>query len=153
ILNDRNSRANITDTQTAIFQHKDFDVTWNHRTWGKSPEPDPDFQWFATIYGEKGVLKTSVFRYDWIPYSSGKVERTRKALLEYDKYPEDENEKDLERHVASAMRGHWRNYLNARANRGSVLPVADIEQAHISSSSCFLANMSQKLGRRSEGGR
>lgn len=147
ILNDRNSRANITDTQTAIFQHKDFDVTWNHRTWGKSPEPDPDFQWFATIYGEKGVLKTSVFRYDWIPYSSGKVERTRKALLEYDKHPEDENEKDLERHVASAMRGHWRNYLHARENRGKVLPVADIEQAHISSSACFLANLSQKLGR------
>lgn len=158
ILNDRNSRANITDTQTAIFQHKDFDVTWNHRTWGKSPEPDPDFHWFATIYGEKGVLKTSVFRYDWIPYSSGKVERTRKALLEYDKYPEDENEKDLERHVASAMRGHWRNYLQARQDRDNEtkdyyktkpqkLPVADIEQAHISSSSCFLANMSQKLGR------
>ena len=150
ILNDRNARANITDTQTAIFQHDDFDVTWNHRTWGKSPDPDPDFQWFGTIYGEKGVLKCSVFRYDWIPYSSGKVERTRKALFEYDKHPEDkaeEKEWNLEGHVASAMRGHWRNYLKARENRGKILPVADIEQAHISSSSCFLANLSQKLGR------
>ena len=45
------------------------------------------------------------------------------------------------------MRGHWRNYLHARENRGKVLPVADIEQAHISSSCCFLANLSQKLGR------
>lgn len=150
ILNDRDARANITDTQTAIFQHDDFDVTWNHRTWGRSPEPDPDFQWFGTIYGEKGVLKCSVFRYDWIPHSSGKVERSRKALFEYDKHPEDkaeEKEWALEGHVASAMRGHWRNYLQARENRGSVLPVADIEQAHISSSSCFLANLSQQLGR------
>jgi len=147
ILNDRAARANISDTQTAIFQHQDFDVTWNHRTWGRSPEPENDFQWFGTIYGEKGVLKCGVFRYDWIPYSSGKVERTRKALLEYDKHPEDENEKDLERHVASAMRGHWRNYLHARANRGTIRPVADIEQAHISSSACFLANLSQQLGR------
>jgi hypothetical protein len=59
-----------------------------------------------------------VFRYDFIPAGTDKVERSRKALLEYDKYPEDETEKDLERHVASAMRGHWRNYLEARQRRG-----------------------------------
>ena len=147
ILADRASRANISDTQTAVFDYGDYNVTWNHRTWGRSPEPDPDFQWFGTIYGEKGTLKCSVFRYDWIPASGSKVERTRKALLEYDKFPEDEKEKDLERHVASAMRGHWRNFLAARAQRGQMLPVADVEQAHISSSSCILANLSQQLGR------
>ncbi len=147
ILADRQSRANISDTQTAVFDYGDFNVTWNHRTWGRSPEPDPDFQWFGTIYGEKGTLKCSVFRYDWIPAETGKVERTRKALLEYDKHPEDETEKDLERHVAAAMRGHWRNFLAARDQRGQMLPVADIEQAHISSSACFLANLSQQLGR------
>ena len=147
ILHDRTSRANISDTQTAIFKYPDYDVTWNHRTWGRSPEPDPDFQWFGTIYGEKGTLKCSVFRYDWIPAGSDKPERSRKALLEFDKYPEDETEKDLERHVASAMRGHWLNFLEAREMRGAMLPVADIEQAHISSSACFLANLSQQLGR------
>jgi predicted dehydrogenase len=147
ILNDRAARANISDTQTAIFKYPDFDVTWNHRTWGRSPEPDPDFQWFGTIHGEKGTLKCSVFKYEFTPAGATKPERSRKALLEFDKYPEDETEKDLERHVASAMRGHWRNFLEARQKRGSMLPVADIEQAHISSSSCFLANMSMKLGR------
>ncbi|HAV63559.1 MAG TPA: oxidoreductase [Verrucomicrobiales bacterium] len=147
IFVDRDARATTTDTQTALFEHDGFVATWNHRAWGKSPEPDPDFQWFGTIHGEKGILKCSVFRYDWIPHSSGKVERTRKALLEFDKFPEDETEKDLERHVASAMRAHWKNYLHARENRGQVLPVADIEQAHISSSCCFLANISQQLGR------
>lgn len=147
ILNDRASRANISDTQTALFEYDDFNVTWNHRTWGRSPEPDPDFQWFGTIYGEKGTLKASVFRYDFIPVGTDKPERTRKALLEYDQYPEDRTEKDLERHVASAMRGHWRNFLAAREQRGQKLPVADIEQAHISSSACFLANTSLELGR------
>jgi predicted dehydrogenase len=147
ILVDRNARANITDTQTALFEHEDFDVSWNHRAWGKSPEQDPDFQWFGTIHGEHGILKCSVFRYDWIPHSTGKVERTRKALLEYDKHPEDQTEKDLERHVASAMRRHWRNFLEARAERGKILPVADIEQGHISSSACYLANLALQLGR------
>ncbi len=147
ILADQAARANITDTQTAIYEYDDFNVTWNHRTWGKSPEPDPDFQWFGTIYGEKGTLKCSVFRYDFIPAGTDKVERSRKALFEYDKYPEDETEKDLERHVASAMRRHWLNFLEARRKRGAMLPVADIEQAHISSSSCFLANHSLALGR------
>jgi predicted dehydrogenase len=147
ILHDRQARANISDTQSAIFKYPDFDVTWNHRTWGRSPEPDPDFQWFGTIHGEKGTLKCSVFKYEWTPAGASKPERSRKALLEFDKYPEDETEKDLERHVASAMRGHWRNFLDAREKRGSVLPVADIGQAHISSSSCFLANLSMKLGR------
>lgn len=148
ILSDRASRANISDTQTAVFEYPEFNVTWNHRTWGASPEPDPDFQWYGTIYGEKGTLKCSVFRYDWIPADTGKVERSRKALLEYDQYPEDKTEKDLERHVAAAMRGHWRNFLAAREKRGQMLPVADIEQAHISSASCILANQSMKLGRK-----
>lgn len=147
ILADRQARANISDTQTAVFEFDGFEATWNHRMWGASPEPDPDFQWFGTIYGEKGTLKCSVFRYDWIPHETGKVERSRKALLEFDKYPEDATEKDLERHVASAMRAHWKNFLAARENRGRVLPVADIEQAHISSVSCFLANHAMALGR------
>ncbi len=147
ILSDRASRANISDTQTAVFEYPEFDVTWNHRTWGRSPEPDPDFQWFGTIYGEKGTLKSSVFRYDFIPKGAERPERTRKALLEYEKYPEDRTEKDLERHVAAAMRGHWLNFLEAREKRGQMLPVADIEQAHISSAACILANNSLQLGR------
>jgi predicted dehydrogenase len=147
ILNDRASRANISDTQTALFEYPDYNVSWNHRTWGRSPEPDPDFQWFGTIHGEKGTLKASVFRYDLIPAGSDRPERTRKALLEFDRYPEDETEKDLERHVASAMRAHWKDFLASREHRGQRLPVADVEQGHISSSACFLANTSLDLGR------
>jgi hypothetical protein len=38
-----------------------------------------------------------------------------------------------------------RDFLTAVANRTK--PVADIEQGHISTASCILANMSMKLGR------
>ena len=64
---------------------------------------------------------------------------------ELDKYPEDQTEKDLERHVAPAIRGHMQDFLAAIASRGK--PVADIEEGYISTASCILANLSLKLGR------
>jgi predicted dehydrogenase len=142
ILVDRNSRANITDTQTATFDFGDLQVLWTHRTWGAPP--DPDYPWGATFYGDRGTLKCSVHRYDFTPI--GKGERIRRdVVMELEKFPEDRDEKDLERHVAPAIRGHMRNFLDAIRTRGR--PVADIEQGHISTASCILANLSQRLNR------
>ena len=67
------------------------------------------------------------------------------VLMELDKYPEDNTEKDLEKHVAPAIRGHMLDLLQNIQTRGK--PVADIEQGYISTASCILANMSQRLGR------
>lgn len=67
-----------------------------------------------------------------------------KALIE-DKFPEDRSEKDIELHVASANRAHMRDFLKARETRKP--PVADIEQGHISTASCILANLAMQLGR------
>src|SRR5204863_1304131 len=80
-------------------------------------------------------------------YPQGKNESALKGepLFEYEKYPEDKTEKDLERHVASAIRGHMRDLLANIATRGK--PVADIEQGYISTTSCILANLSMKLSR------
>ncbi len=64
---------------------------------------------------------------------------------ELEQYPEDKTEKDLEQHVAPAIRAHMRNFLECIKSRGK--PVADIEQGHISTASCILANLSQQLGR------
>ena len=64
---------------------------------------------------------------------------------ELEQYPEDQTEKDLEKHVAPAIRGHMKDFLAAIATRGK--PVADIEQGYISTASCILANLSMKLGR------
>ena len=140
ILVDKNSKSNISDTQSATFDFGDLQVVWQHRTWGESP--DPKYPWAAIFYGEKGTLKTSVYSYDFIPNDGG-TPIHKEVVMELDKYPEDKPEP--EPHVMPANRAHMRNFLTAVANRTK--PVADIEQGHISTASCILANMSMKLGR------
>ena len=97
-----------------------------------------------TFYGDKGTLKASVMSYDFTPNGPGKPIH-RDVTYELEQYPEDKTEKDLEIHVAPAMRRHMQDFLAAIASRGR--PVADIEQGHISTASCILANLSMKLGR------
>ena len=143
ILVDKAAKANISDTQTATFDFKDLQVVWQHRTWGHSP--DPAYPWAAFLYGDKGTLKLSVNSYDFIPQQRGADAVHQDVVMELDQYPEDRTEKDLERHVAPAIRGHMVDFLNAIESRGK--PVADIEQGHISTASCILANMSMELGR------
>ena len=143
ILVDKAAKANIPDTQEATFAFDEFPVIWQHRSWGSTP--DPKYPWGATIYGEKGTLKLSVQSYDFIPQGGNEKPLHGDAVYEYDKYPEDKTEKDLERHVASAVRGHMRDLLINIESRGK--PVADIEQGHISTASCILANHALKLGR------
>ncbi len=136
ILVDKKSKADITDTQGATFDFDDLQVVWQHRTWGAAN--DPQYPWGATIYGDKGTLKVDVYKYAFTPFGADKPTLTGKAVYEYDKYPEDKDEKELEQHVASAVRVHMRDFLRAIASRGK--PVADIEQGHISTASCILAN-------------
>jgi predicted dehydrogenase len=143
ILVDKKSRANISDTQSATFDYGDLQIVWQHRTWGQAN--DPEFPWGATFYGDKGTLKADVNKFAFTPQGANKPTLTGNALFEYDKYPEDEKEKDLERHVASAVRGHVLDFLKTIGSRGK--PVADIEQGHISTASSILANLSMKLGR------
>jgi predicted dehydrogenase len=145
ILVQKGGKSNITDTQHATFEFPGLNVVWQHRTWGKAVDPDPDFAWAAFLYGDKGTLKAGVHKYEFTPAGAKQPTMSGKPLFEEDKYPEDKTEKDLERHVASALRRHWQDFLKAREARGK--PVADIEQGHISSASCILANISQKLGR------
>jgi predicted dehydrogenase len=142
ILVDRGSKSNIPDTQTATFEFDGLNVVWTHRTWGASP--DPKYPWGATIYGEKGTLKASVMSTDFIPQGGGEP-RHEDVKYELEEFPEDRTEKDLERHVAPAIRAHMKDLLSCIASRGK--PVADIEEGHISSASCILANISLQLGR------
>jgi predicted dehydrogenase len=128
ILIDKGSKANIPDTQTATFEFDDLVVVWQHRSWGHPN--DPKYPWGATFYGDKGTLKASVHR---------------DVTYELEQYPEDKTEKDLEQHVAPAVRGHMQDFLRAIATRSR--PVASIEEGHISTASCILANLSLKLGR------
>ncbi len=142
IFVDKASKADIPDTQTATFDFGDTTIVWQHRTWGESP--DPKYPWGATFYGDKGTLKASVNSYDFTPMGGGKPLHGD-VVMELDQYPEDRTEKDLERHVAPAIRRHMLNFLAAIDSRGK--PVADIEEGHISTTSCILANNALKLGR------
>ncbi len=141
IFMDPASRANITDTQSATFAYPELNVVWTHRSWGSAS--DAQYPWAAVIYGEKGTLKLSVNSYDFIPLQG--APQHRDCVMELDQYPEDREEKELERNVAPAVRGHLRDFLRNVASRGR--PVADIEQGHISSASCILANLAMKCGR------
>jgi len=141
ILIDKASKANISDTQSAVFDFGDLHVVWEHRTWGRAP--DPQYPWGATLYGDKGTLKASVNSYDFIPQTGDSVHRD--VVMELEQYPEDKTEKDLEKHVAPAIRGHMKDWLAAVDSR--TRPVADIEQGHISTAACILANLSADLGR------
>lgn len=142
ILVDKASKANISDTQSATFDFGEVKVVWQHRSWGQSP--DPKYDWGATFYGDKGTLKASVYSYDFTPASGGQAIH-KDVTYEFEQYPEDKTEKDLERHVAPAIRYHMKNLLASIDARSK--PVADIEQGYISTSSCILANLSMDLGR------
>ena len=40
ILVQKNSKANITDTQLATFDYGDVKIVWQHRSWGTRPTPN-----------------------------------------------------------------------------------------------------------------
>ena len=137
------ARSNTADTQTATFDFAGLPVVWTHRTYGAAA--DKDYPWGATIYGDRGTLKLSVQKFEFFPTGKTTPTISGTALMEQDQYPQDKGERDLEQHVASAIRVHMRDFLKARAERGR--PVADIEQGHISTAACILANLSMGLGR------
>jgi predicted dehydrogenase len=142
ILVSGNTKANISDTQTATFDYGDLKIIWQHRTYGEAN--DPKYPWGATFYGDKGTLKASVMSYDFTPVD-GQGAIHKDVTYEFEQFPEDRTEKDLERHVAPAIRGHMKDFLNAIDNRSR--PVADIEEGYISAASCILANLAMKTGR------
>ena len=143
ILVQKESKANITDTQTATFEYEKFPVVWTHRSWGTPP--DPDYPWAAFIYGSKGTLKASVHRYDFIPVGKKAKPVHADVVYELEQFPEDKTEKDIEKHVAPAVRYHMKDWLKAVDERSR--PVADIEQGYISTASCILANIALEAGR------
>ena len=143
ILVEKASKANTTDTQTAVFEYPDLQVVWTHRTYGAAP--DPKYPWGATFYGDKGTLKASVNSYDFTPTAKDQQPIHEDVVYELEQFPEDKTEKDLEKHVAPAIRAHMKDFLTCIDSRGT--PVADIEQGYISAAACILANISQQLER------
>jgi len=139
----KDGKSNISDTQTATFEFDNFDAVWQHRTWGTPP--DPDYPWALFIYGEKGTLKASTMRADFIPLDDKAKPIHFECVYEREQYPEDVTQKDNELNAAPATRRHMLDFLAAIDSRGR--PVADIEEGHISTASCILANIAMEIGR------
>jgi predicted dehydrogenase len=137
--------STITDTQRSVFSYPGLQVSWEHRTWGVSPIPQRHWsdQWGARLIGDRGTLNLTMLEYVFTPAGGGPLEGRHlhspsRDLANIDfnwgghVYEETEN-----RHVL--------DFLQARETRSR--PVADIEQGHISSAMCQLANLALHLGR------
>jgi predicted dehydrogenase len=139
----KEGKSNITDTQSAVFEYENFNCSWQHRTWGVPA--DPDYPWALFIHGEKGVLKASTMRADFIPHDKKAKPIHFDCVYEKEKFPEDNTEKDIELNAAPATRLHMLDFLAAIEKRSR--PIADIEEGHISTASCILANIAMQVGR------
>jgi predicted dehydrogenase len=142
LMRPKDSRVNVHDTQTALFDYGDVQLVWTQRNWGQNPEPD--YPWAVTYYGDKGTLKLSVWSYDYIPKDGGSPVHV-KYVDESDKYPEDLQHKETEVFAAPGNRRNLLNFVQCR--RSGERPVADIEEGYISTACCIMANVSMELGR------
>ncbi len=138
----KDGKSNTPDTQSAVFEYDELNCIWQHRSWGTPA--DPDYPWSFKLYGEKGTLAGSTMQADFIPEGDGEKMHFD-VLYEKEKYPEDVTEDRIELNAAPATRKHMLDFLAAIENNGR--PVADIEDGHISTASCILANLSMEAGR------
>jgi len=139
----KDSVATTSDTQNAVFEFDELNCIWQHRSWGTPP--DPDYPWGFFIYGEKGTLKGSVHKYEFIPHDKNQKNLSQNVLMEKDIFPGDVKEKGMEIHVAPATRSHMLDLLSCIETGNK--PRADVLNGHISTASCIMANMSMDLGR------
>jgi len=142
LMRDADSSVNTHDTQNATFDYGDLQVVWNQRNWGVNP--DPDYPWGATLHGDKGTLKMGVHSYDFIPHGNGSPVHGE-HVDECEKFPADLEHQPTELFAAPATRRQLQDFLAARQQKRR--PVADVEEGHISSACCILANLSMDLGR------
>lgn len=142
---DRNATANISDTQRSIFRYPGLDVSWEHRTWGPSPIKSPNWfdLWGARFIGDKGTLTITIFGYEFAPAEGGPREGVH--MLSKTGNLENIDLGKYESAFKEFQNAHVHDFLQARETRSR--PVADVEQGHISSASCILANLAQELGR------
>ncbi len=139
----KDAKSNIADTQTAIFEYPELSCVWTHRTWGGPA--NPEYPWSFTLYGEKGTLFGSTMQADFVPLDRNAQKIHKDVVYEKEKYPEDLTEDRIELNAAPATRLHMLDFLQAIERNSR--PVADIEEGHISTASCILANLSMELGR------
>ena len=142
ILIEKESRANITDTQTATFDFGDLPVIWTHRTYGRAARSEvsvgrDDLRRQGHAQGRASMS------YDFIPTKGEPIHEDVKLRA---RGVPDRQGREGSREARRP--GHPRPHEEpADVHPDREKPVSDIEQGYISATSCILANMSQKLGR------
>lgn len=139
----KEGKSNISDTQTAVFEFDNLNCVWQHRSWGTPV--DPEYPWAFKLYGDKGTLAGSTMKYDFTPVARDGKKIQKDVVYEKEKYPEDLTEERIELNAAPATRLHMLDFLKAIDQKAK--PSADIEEGHISTASCILANLSMNTGR------
>lgn len=140
-------RGNRSDTLHAVMQYPGLRMSWEHRAWGASPIKARHWteNWGIRLVGTKGTLDMTSFMYQFTPRGGGGGEPELFHELAIDGDPTNPDYSKWEAGFDAPSMAHVRDFLDAREKR--TRPVADVEENHISSSCCILANMSQQLGR------
>ena len=141
---DKESSADITDTQRATFLYPDLELSWTHRTWGPAPWPERHWTdlWGMYFIGELGTLRANLVGYEFTPVSGSKEGFNLLSKTHDLEHIDFASPMDV---TAEAETRHCLDFLHAREARSR--PVADIEQGHISTAMCQVANLSLQLGR------
>jgi predicted dehydrogenase len=139
------SFSNLSDTQRSVFRYPDLDISWEHRLWGPSPIPVRHWsdQWGARFIGENGTLNVTMLEYVFTPAGGGPREGVH-MLSKTGNLENVDFSKDGQAYTETENR-HIMDFMRARESRGR--PLADIEEGHISTACCELANLSLQLGR------
>jgi predicted dehydrogenase len=145
ILVDTHSSSNISDTLRSEFRYPGLDVSWEYRTWGGSAIPPRHWsdQWGTRFVGDKGTLNLTMLEYAFTPAGGGGREGVH-MLSKTGNLENVDFSRDGEAYDAVQDR-HVLDFMHARAT--GTRPVADIEEGHISTACCELANVSLQLGR------
>jgi len=139
---DTDSAATVPDTQVATFEFDDMLMTWTNRHWGGAA--DPDYTWGMVIHGDRGSLKISSERYEFVPFGDGQA-LSGATQDDTGDFPADEALRVWERPLQAMNRRHMRDFL--QAIEAGTQPAANIDDAFASTGSCALANLALKLGR------
>jgi len=141
----KKSFSNVSDTQHSVFHYPDLDVSWEHRMGGRSPIPPRHWsdQWGARFLGEHGTLNITMYEYVFEPANQGP--REGRNLMSTSGDLENIDFRRGGQVYEETENLHVLDFMAARETRSR--PIADIEEGHISSSMCQLANLAQELGR------
>ena len=142
ILVDKDSKANITDTQTATFDFGDLTVVWQHRTWGAPGRPEVSLG--GDLLRRQGDAQGERQQLRLHPAGRGQADPRRRHVSSWRSTPRTRPRRTWS--STSPRRSAGTCTTSSPRSPRAGKPVADIEQGHISTASCILANLSHAAG-------